>query len=110
MYGHIVSVMVDRPLGSRHPQYPDLIYPLNYGYVAGVTGGDGEAQDAYILGPEEPLESFTGRVIAVVHRRDDVEEKWVVASADARYSREDIARAVSFQERYFDSEILLLEE
>ena len=47
-----VHVVIDRPLGSVHPQYKDTVYEVNYGYVPDILGGDGEAQDAYILGVE----------------------------------------------------------
>ena len=101
MIGAIVTVVVDRPLGSCHPEYPDLRYPVNYGYVPGILAGDGEEQDAYILGIEEPVARFTGRVIAVIHRLDDVEDKWVLAPAGSVYTAEQIAAATAFQERYF---------
>ena len=48
--GNIVTVTVDRPLGSYHPEHKDMYYPINYGYVEGVLAPDGEEQDAYILG------------------------------------------------------------
>ena len=105
-----VTVRVDRPLGSAHPEYPELIYPVNYGYVPGTRAGDGEEQDAYILGPTEPVEEFTGRVIAVIGREDDVEDKWVVAAEGCKYTKEQIAAAVEFQERFFQSRIEMLEE
>ena len=101
MIGPLVTVVVDRALGSAHPQYPDMIYPLNYGYVPGVLAPDGEEQDAYILGIEEPVARFTGRVIAVIHRLDDAEDKWVLAPAGSVYTAEQIAAATAFQERYF---------
>ena len=101
MIGEIVTVRIDRPLGSRHPDDPALLYPLNYGYVPGILAGDGEEQDAYILGVEEPLERFTGQVIAVIHRLDDVEDKWVVAPPESSYTAEQIAEATAFQEQYF---------
>ena len=44
--GKMVTVTVDRPLGSFHPNHPDLYYPVNYGYVAGIPAPDGEDQDA----------------------------------------------------------------
>ena len=75
----IVTVTVDRPLGSYHPKYPDLYYPVNYGYIKGISAPDGEEQDAYILGVDTPLSEFTGKVIAVICRDDDIENKWVVA-------------------------------
>lgn len=105
--GRTVTVTVDRPLGSIHPKHPDIQYPVNYGYVVGVMAGDGEEQDAYVLGVDEPVETFVGEVVAVVHRRDDVEDKWVVAGAGTVLSAHAIERQVRFQERYFDTEILL---
>ena len=48
--GRTVTVTVDRPLGSYHPEHKDMYYPINYGYVEGVLAPDGEEQDAYILG------------------------------------------------------------
>ena len=105
MIGKTVTVTVDRPLGSRHPEYRDMIYPVNYGYVAGVTGGDGEAQDAYILGVTEPVESFTGRVFAIIHRKNDSEDKWVVVPEGCRLTADTIRQSTYFQEQYFIIEI-----
>ena len=76
--GSIVTVTVDRPMGSIHPKHRDIFYPINYGYVEGVKAPDGEWQDAYILGVYEPVKSFTGKVIAVIHRLDDVHENRAV--------------------------------
>ena len=101
MIGSIVKVIVDRPLGSRHPKYKDIIYPINYGYIEGIIAPDGEEQDAYILGVNVAVKEFTGRVIAVIHRYDDVEEKWVVAPDGLNFSEEEIKAHVVFQERYF---------
>ena len=101
MLNKFVTVTVDRPLGSFHPQYPDLYYPVNYGYIKGVMAPDGEEQDAYILGISEPVTEFTGRVIAIIHRHDDIEEKWVVAPDAMRISADEIMQRVSFQEQFF---------
>ena len=105
MIGRIVKVIVDRPLGSYHPKHKDMYYPVNYGYIPGVMAPDGEEQDAYILGVNEPLKAFVGKVIAVIHRFDDVEEKWVVAPENASFTKEEIFRQVAFQEQYFQTEI-----
>lgn len=99
----IVTARIDRPLGSRHPKHPDMIYPVNYGEVAGVMAPDGDWQDVYVLGVDEPLTTFTGRRIAVIHRRDDVETKWVLAPEGMIFTAEEIMAAVHFQEQYFDS-------
>ena len=107
MIGEIVKVTVDRPLGSYHPKHKDIYYPINYGYVAGVMALDGEEQDAYILGVKEPVEEFVGRIIAIIHRYDDVEEKWVVAPENTSFTKDEIMEQVKFQEQYFKSEIIM---
>ena len=66
MIGQIIKVTIDRPIGSFHPNHPDIYYPVNYGYVEGIIAPDGEEQDVYVLGVDEPLKEFTGRVIAVI--------------------------------------------
>ncbi|WP_022818899.1 inorganic pyrophosphatase [Fusobacterium russii] len=101
MIGKIVRVKVDRPLGSVHPDYPEHIYPINYGYVEGIIAPDKEEQDVYILGVDETVDEYEGEVIAVIKREDDVEEKWVVAPRGIRFTSEDIKEAVKFQEKYF---------
>ena len=106
MIGRRVTVTVDRPMGSRHPVYRDMIYPLNYGYVQGISAPDGEAQDAYILGVSRPVATFIGVVIAVIRRLDDIEDKWIVAPLGTGFSPEEIAKAIHFQEQYFDIEII----
>ncbi len=105
MIGSIVTVTVDRPLGSYHPKHKDMYYPINYGYVKGIIAPDGEEQDAYILGVNEPVKEFVGRIIAIIHRYDDVEEKWVVAPEDVFFTKDEIWKQVEFQEKFFKSEI-----
>lgn len=105
LLGSIVKVIIDRPLGSCHPKHPDICYPINYGYIEGTMAADGEEVDAYILGVDFPVEEFTGRVIAVIHRFDDVEDKLVVAPIDMAFSKNEIAHLVHFQEQYFRTEI-----
>lgn len=106
MIGEIVTVTVDRPLGSYHPEHHDMYYPVNYGYIEGIMAPDGEEQDAYILGVDVPVEEFIGRVIAVIHRFNDVEEKWVVAPEGVSFTKDEIAEQVRFQEQYFHTEII----
>lgn len=105
MIGKSVRVTIDRPLGSYHPEYTDMYYPINYGYVEGIIAPDGEEQDVYILGVNEPVTEFTGKVIAVIQRSDDVEEKWVVAPENMSFSKDEIWAQVKFQEQYFKSEV-----
>ena len=103
--GQAVHVVVDRPLGSVHPKHKDLVYRVNYGYVPGVFANDGEEQDAYVLGVNKPIEQFVGKVVAILHRLDDVEDKWVVAPQEATLTKEEILKQVHFQEQFFTVEV-----
>ena len=100
MIGEIIKVVVDRPIGSYHPEYKDMYYPINYGYVEGIIAEDGEEQDVYILGVDEPVTEFVGKIIAIIHRFDDVEEKWVVAPEGTMFTKKEIQEKVAFQEQY----------
>ena len=105
MIGKTVRVVVDRPLGSYHPKHKDIYYSVNYGYIEGIMAPDGEEQDAYILGVDVPVKEFEGKIIAIIHREDDVEEKWVVAPENSIFTKEEIMDQVKFQEQYFKSEV-----
>lgn len=103
--GRGVSVRMDRPLGSRHPDW-DFAYPVNYGYVPGTLAADGEELDAYVLGVEEPMAAFEGTCIAVIQRLDDEDDKLVVVPEGMTFSDEEIRRLTHFQEQWFTSVIL----
>lgn len=107
MIGKIVKVVVDRPLGTYHPKYTDIFYSVNYGYVPDVFALDGEEQDAYILGVDAPIKEFTGKIIAIIHRTNDIEDKLVVAPENINFSKEEIMSKVAFQEQFFDIEIIM---
>lgn len=103
--GKKVKVIVDRPLGSKHPNF-DTVYPVNYGFVPNTKAADGEEVDAYILGVEKPIKEFEGKVIAIIHRIDDNDDKLVIAPENKDFSREEIKELTNFQEKYFKSEII----
>jgi len=104
--GHTVTV--DRPLGTYHPRTKSIFYTVNYGYVEGIIAGDGHEQDAYILGVDIPVKVFTGRVIGVIHRLNDVEDKWIVVPEGKQLAKEEIKRAVHFVEQFFQAEYYCL--
>ena len=87
-----------------------MYYPVNYGYVSGVLGGDGAEQDIYLLGVKSPVHEFTGKVIAVYHRYDDNETKWIVVPCDDEGkvpvdieipTDNEIYAQIAFQEQFF---------
>ena len=93
-------------IASKHPKH-QIYYPLNYGYIPNTVSGDKEEVDAYIVGEFQPLKEFIGVVIAIIHRKDDIEDKLVVSNNLHKYSKEQIQALVEFQERFFDSEVIM---
>ena len=109
--GKTVTIKIDRPIGYVHqkPNY-SLKYPINYGYIPNVIGGDGEELDVYLLGVSEPVQEYTAGIIGIVHRNNDIEDKLVAAPEGVTFGKAEIAKAVHFQEKYYDSEIEALYE
>ena len=102
----IWKIKIDRPIGSNHPNYPDHIYLVNYGYVPNTISGDSEELDAYVLGIYEPLETFTGKCIAIIHRTNDNDDKLIIVPENKIFTDEEIKVLTDFQEQYFTSIIL----
>ena len=104
--GKIVDIGIDRPIGYVHKKEKyNLIYKINYGFIPGVLGGDDEELDVYLLGVDTPVEKYTCRIIGIVHRHNDIEDKLVGAPVDKYFTKSEIEDAVRFQEQYYNSEI-----
>ena len=82
----------------------------HYGDVSGLLGGDGAEQDIYLLGVKSAEQEFTGKVIAVYHRYDDNETKWIVVPCDDEGivledveipTDNEIYAQIAFQEQFF---------
>ena len=102
--GKTVRIEIDRPVGYVHHKAKyDLIYPINYGYIPGVLGGDAEELDVYLLGVTEPVKEYDAHIIGAVFRTDDVEDKLVGAPEGMTFIKEEIEAAVRFQEQYHSS-------
>ncbi|MBQ8185623.1 MAG: AAA family ATPase [Clostridia bacterium] len=104
--GREVRVTVDRPAGSVHPEHSDMVYPVNYGFIEGISSGDGEWMDAYIPGVCTPLSAFTGTVSAVIHRFDDCDDKLIVTPLDTVFTPGEIRKMTAFCEKHFDSVVI----
>jgi len=100
-----VTVKIDRALGTRHPKH-GFMYMLNYGFIPNTINSDGEELDAYLVGVYEPVDEFNGKVIAVIHRTNDDDDKLVVAPKEKDYSDDAIRAMTEFQEQYFESIII----
>ena len=100
-----LEIKIDRPIGSKHPKH-GFIYPINYGYVPNTISGDGEELDAYILGIYEPLDTFIGKCIAIIHRTNDNDDKLVIVPENKTFTDSEIKVLTDFQEQYFESIII----
>ena len=67
------AIEIDRPRGSSHPKFSDIVYPLDYGYLEGTTSGDGHGIDVWIGSSGERL--VTGLVVTVDLQKRDTEQK-----------------------------------
>ena len=66
-------LVVDRPRGSTHPRFPDFVYPLDYGYLEGTSGGDGGGIDVWAGSADRA--ALTGIVCTVDIAKRDTEIK-----------------------------------
>ncbi len=104
--GKVVDIKIDRPIGYVHKKEKyTLYYPINYGYIPGVLGGDGEELDVYLLGVNKPVKEHAVRIIGAVCRKNDVEDKLIAAPEGMSFSLEQMAESIRFQEQYYDTYI-----
>ena len=107
--GKTVDIKIDRPMGYVHKKENYcLTYPINYGYIPDVLGGDGEELDVYLLGVNEPVTEYTAKIIGIAHREDDVEDKLIAAPVGLNFTKEEIEQAINFQEQYYETHIEII--
>lgn len=56
-------------------------------------------------GINEPVDKFTARIIGIVYRKDDVEDKLIAVPDGTTVTKEEVEKSVHFQEQYFDTYI-----
>ena len=101
LIGKTVHVIVDHPLGSMHPTLA-VYYPVNAGYAI----LNEETADSYVIGPNEPLDAFTGTVCGIIYRRNSDRIRLIVCRTGEIPDKEKIIQAVGFEEQYFETRIL----
>ncbi|MBE6600418.1 MAG: inorganic pyrophosphatase [Ruminococcaceae bacterium] len=102
--GKEVNIKIDRPIGYVHKKgEKTLVYPINYGYIEGVLGGDGEELDVYLVGVDTPVKTADCRIVAIVRRKNDVEDKLIGVPNGMSFTKEELEAAVHFQEKYYVS-------
>lgn len=69
------GITIDRPARKPHPEYPTILYPLDYGYVPGTVSTDGEPVDSFVGTGHTGL---VGVILTTDHRQQDREAKLLV--------------------------------
>lgn len=75
------EIVIDRPKNSRHPKYPEMIYPLDYGYLADTASMDGEGIDLWR--GSLPEERIQGIIVTVDLWKRDSEIKLLIGLTEA---------------------------
>lgn len=68
------GVTIDRPYQSIHPDYPGIVYPINYGYVNNTMSSDQEEMDIFIGSANNKL---VAAIITTDFRKGDREWKLI---------------------------------
>ena len=69
---HRRGVVIERPAREPHPDYPEIIYPIDYGYVRGTRATDGDEVDCFVGSGDAGL---VGLILTTDHRKGDREAK-----------------------------------
>jgi len=101
----IVEVTIDKPMGCIYSKFKTL-FEVNYGFIPKTLAPDGEELDAYVLKVNKPLKKFTGKVVAIIHRIDDDDDKLIVIPNNESITNEEIEKLVEFQEKWFKHKIV----
>jgi inorganic pyrophosphatase len=101
----IVEVSIDKPIGCIYSKFKTL-FEVNYGFVPGTLAPDGEELDAYVLKVSKPLKKFAGRVVAIIHRLNDDDDKLIVVPDGEIITNEEIDKLTNFQEKFFQHQIV----
>ena len=100
-----VEVVIDKPLGCIYSKYKTY-FEVNYGYIPNTLAPDGKELDAYVLKVNKPLEKFIGKVVAIIHRLNDDDDKLIVVPNNETITDEEIEKLTFSQEQFFQHEII----
>jgi inorganic pyrophosphatase len=83
------SIVLDRPKGNAHPRYPEMIYPLDYGYLENTSAADGGGIDVWIGSMSQ--KTLTGILCTFDRLKRDAEIKLLIGC-----TREDVETIQGF--------------
>ena len=105
MLGKTVTVTVDHPYGSFHPTIANVTYPVNFGYISAPLPLNEGMQDAWVIGPQVPVETFQGIVTGIVYHKDG-DSRWIVIQPGMIIDHAQIINLIGFEEQYYETQII----
>jgi inorganic pyrophosphatase len=85
------GIVIDRPRGTAHPLYPDMIYPCDYGHLPDTRAPDGEDVDIFV----GPAPAGLVGLIALTHQPSGIREPKLLMNL----SRADADKIIEFLDR-----------
>lgn len=61
------EIVIDRPKGTSHPNYPDFVYQVDYGYLKGSSSMDGAGIDVWVGSGEKKIDAIMVTVDLMKH-------------------------------------------
>lgn len=52
------EIVIDRPKGTAHPQYPNFIYKVDYGYIKNTSSMDGAGIDVWVGSGKKQIDAI----------------------------------------------------
>ena len=97
----VSEIVIERARGTRHPEHPQIVYPLDYGCLKGTSSSDGEEIDLFL--GSDPVRRLTGAFVTVDLEKRDCEIKLLIGCTE-----EEVATIDRFFNRYASMKGLLL--
>ena|SRR5689334_7668997 len=78
------AIVIDRPRGSTHPRYGEVVYPLDYGYLENTTSSDGSGIDVWLgsLNSVINMKTLTGILCTFDTLKRDAEIKLLIGCTE----------------------------
>jgi inorganic pyrophosphatase len=94
------KTVIDRPKNSRHPRWPEIVFPLDYGYLEGTVAQDGGGIDLWV--GSAPHRNLTAIMVTLDTKKKDSEIKLIIGCTE-----EEIKIIEEFHNRYYQAGILV---
>lgn len=105
-FGKTADIKIDRSCGDAHEKDGCAVtYPVNYGHISGMPGGDGEKPEVYLLGADEPANECKARIVGAVYGKDADDDRLIAFPDGMNFTEDMIRRSFAARELCSDTDI-----